>query len=84
MNVKMLGDRVLITPLPKEDNNQSPLLIISNENSVLTAGVVKVGTGVVHVQEQDKILYKEADTFKVNLGNTKYLIIREYDIIAVI
>ena len=82
MNIKVLGDRVLFSEVAQ--TNSSTITVLSENKGVLTGKVHKIGSGVIHVQEDESILYKEQDVYPITYDGKKYLIIREYDIIAVI
>jgi len=82
MNIQILGDRVLLTELAQI--RESTLTIISDNKGVLTGKAVKIGDTVTKVKEENNVLYKEEDTYPITFEGKKLLVIREYDIIAII
>ena len=89
MNIKPLADRVLVLPAPAEEKTIGGIIIPDTaKEKPLQGKVVATGNGTkdeeMVVKEGDTVLYgKYADT-EVEFDGTKYLIMRQSDILAVL
>ena len=94
LNIKPLGDRVVVEPLEKEDTTPSGLVLPETakerpqEGTVLAAGPGRVnddGTRVaMDVKVGDRVLYVKYAGTEFKLNDKKYLILGEKDILAII
>lgn len=94
LNIKPLGDRVVVEPLEKEDTTPSGLVLPETakekpqEGRVLAAGPGRTnddGTRVaMDVQVGDRVLYARYAGTECKLNDKKYLILGEKDILAII
>ncbi len=94
LNIKPLGDRVVVEPLEKEDTTPSGLVLPETakerpqEGTVLVAGPGRVnddGTRVaMDVKVGDRVLYVKYAGTEFKLNDKKYLILGEKDILAII
>jgi chaperonin GroES len=94
MQVKPLGDRVLIKPLEAKDVKKSGIIIPDTAKEKPQEGeVIEVGTGRVteegkqlamEVKKGDKVLYGKYSGTEITIEDTEYLIMRESDILAII
>ncbi len=94
LNIKPLGDRVVVEPLEKEDTTPSGLVLPETakekpqEGTVLAAGPGRVnddGTRVaMDVKVGDRVLYAKYAGTEFKLNDKKYLILGEKDIFAII
>jgi chaperonin GroES len=94
LNIKPLGDRVVVEPLEKEDTTPSGLVLPETakekpqEGTILAAGPGRVnddGTRVaMDVKVGDRVLYAKYAGTEFKLNDKKYLILGEKDILAVI
>jgi len=80
---RILKDRLLIEKISKTQSN-SILDIVEDENGPLQGTVLKIGKLVEDIVEGDVILYRASDALEVTLDNKNLLILREYDIIAIL
>lgn len=93
MNLKPLGDRVIIKQDEAEETTKSGLLLASNAQEKPQRGtVVAVGAGrldkdgnlvVPAVNEGDVVIYSKYGGTEVTVEGTDYLILRADDIYAV-
>ncbi len=95
LNLKPLGDRVVIEPL-EEESSTSPggIIIPDTAKEKPQAGkVVAAGPGrttesgelvKLEVKKGDKVVYSKYAGTEYSSGGTEYLIVRESDILAVI
>ena len=89
MNIKPLADRVLILPAPAEEKTIGGIIIPDTaKEKPLKGEVVAVGHGTkdeeMVLKVGDNVLYgKDAGT-KIKGGRTKYLIMRQSDVLAVL
>ena len=94
MNIKPLGERVLIEPLKEGEVNKGGIIIPDSAKEKPQEGkVIAVGTGKVdesgkvipfNVKEGDTVLLPKYGGTEVKLDDKEYLIVREDDILAVI
>ncbi len=94
LNIKPLGDRVVVEPLEKEDTTPSGLVLPETakerpqEGTVLAAGPGRVnddGTRVaMDVKVGDRVLYVKYAGTEFKLNDKKCLILGEKDILAII
>lgn len=86
MNMRPLGDRVLIDVIEKEDMTAGGLYIPDAAKEKPQLGIVlKVGPGTsdkeMTLNEGDKVLFGKYAGTEVELEDKKYLIMREDDIL---
>ena len=89
MNIKPLADRVLISPTPAEEVTMSGIIIPdSAKEKPLKGTVVAVGNGTkdeeMVLKEGDNVLFGKYAGSEIELDGTKYLIMRQSDVLAVI
>ncbi len=94
MNIKPLGDRVLVKPLEQEEVEKGGIIIPDSAKEKPQEGkVVALGTGKkdddgklvpFNVKKGDKVLMPKYGGTEVKVGDDEYQIVREDDILAVI
>lgn len=89
MNIKPLADRVLISPTPVEEVTAAGIIIPDTaKEKPLRGSVVATGCGTkdeeMVVKAGDEVLFGKYAGSEVELDGTKYLIMRQSDILAVI
>lgn len=89
LNIKPLGDRVVIEPAPAETKTASGIIIPDSAKEKPQEGiVVAVGNGKkdepMTVAVGDKVLYGKYSGTELKLEGKDYLIMREADILAII
>ncbi len=94
MQVKPLGDRVLIKPLEAKDMKKGGIIIPDTAKEKPQEGeVIEVGPGRVtddgkkvpmEVKKGDKVLYGKYSGTEITIEDTEYLIMRESDILAIL
>jgi chaperonin GroES len=96
MNVKPLRDKILVKPKPVEEVSSGGIIIPETaKDSPVQGTILAVGSGILtrdgdhiplDVSVGDNILYKKNGTTitEIEQGGEKYLIMSEYDILAVI
>lgn len=93
MNLKPLGDRVIIKQLEEESTTKSGIIIPDTAKEKSRRGeVVAVGEGryddgklvPMQVKKGDKVIYREYAGDELKLDCEKVLILKQEDIIAVI
>lgn len=96
MNVKPLRDKILVKPKPVEEVSAGGIIIPETAKDVPVEGtILAVGSGILtrdgdhiplDVSVGDIILYKKNGTTitEIEQGGEKYLIMSEYDVLAVI
>jgi len=89
MNIKPLADRVLIKPADAEEKTASGIIIPdSAKEKPLKGSVIAVGSGTkdeeMVLKEGDKVLYGKYAGTEIELDETKYLIMRQSDVLAII
>jgi chaperonin GroES len=96
MTVKPLRDKILVKPKPVEEVSAGGIIIPETAKDVPVEGtILAVGSGILtrdgdhiplDVSVGDSILYKKNGTTitEIEQGGEKYLIMSEYDVLAVI
>ncbi|MDR0698378.1 MAG: co-chaperone GroES [Tannerella sp.] len=89
MSIKPLADRVLIKPADAEEKTASGIIIPdSAKEKPLKGEVIAVGKGTkdeeMILKEGDKVLYGKYAGTEIELNETKYLIMRQSDVLAII
>lgn len=93
MNIKPLGDRVVIQVREEEETTKSGIVLPDAAKEKPQEGVVlAVGSGEVvdgkkvelEVKEGDKIIFSKYAGTEVKVDGEEYLILRQNDILAVL
>lgn len=89
VNIKPLGDRVLVEPQEAEVKTASGIIIPDSAQEKPQRGkVVAVGSGTKDVEMEvsvgDLVLYGKYSGTEIKVEDTDYLIMRQSDILAVI
>jgi chaperonin GroES len=94
MNVKPLGDRVLVQPLEQEEVKKGGIIIPDTAKEKPQEGkVVAIGTGKrdengklipFEVKKGDRVLISKYGGTEIKIDGKDYLIMREDDILGVI
>ena len=94
MNLRPLGDRVVVTPLEKEQQTKSGIVIPDTAKEKPQEGLVAaVGTGRVldsgqrvpmELKVGDKVLYAKYAGNEFKLDDIEYLVVSEKDVLAVV
>jgi len=94
MNLRPLGDRVVVEPVEKESTTASGIVLPESAKEKPQEGkIVAVGPGArndkgervaLDVAVNDVVLYAKYAGTEVKLDDQKYLILRESDILAVV
>jgi chaperonin GroES len=94
MNLKPLGDRVVIKPSDKEEKTKSGILLPDTAKEKPQEGTVQaVGTGRIldngtkvpmELKVGDKILYAKYAGNEFKIDEIDYLIVSEKDVLAVV
>ncbi len=89
VNIKPLGDRVLVEPAPAETKTAAGIIIPDTAKEKPQRGkVIAVGEGKkdepMTVKVGDMVLYGKYSGTEISIDGTEYLIMRESDIYAII
>ena len=93
MNVKPLGDRVVIKNVEMEETTKSGILLTGTaKEKPQMAEVVAVGPGGVvdgkevtmYVHAGDKVIYSKYAGTEVKLDDKEYIVVRQNDILAIV
>ena len=89
MNIKPLSDRVLLVPAPAEERTIGGIIIPDTaKEKPLKGEVVAVGNGTkdeeMIVKVGDTVFYGKYAGTELELDGTKYLIMRQSDILAIV
>lgn len=93
MNLKPLGDRLIVKALKSEDKTKGGIVLPDNaKEKSQQAKVIAVGSGKVigdkivplEVKKGNKILFGKYSGDEVKVGVEEYLIIKESDVLAII
>lgn len=89
MNIKPLADRVLILPAPAEEKTIGGIIIPDTaKEKPLQGKVVAVGQGTkdeeMVLKVNDEVLYGKYSGTEIEFEGTKYLMMRQSDVLAVL
>lgn len=89
MNIKPLSDRVLIEPTAAEEVTMGGIIIPdSAKEKPLKGKVLAVGNGTkdepMVLKEGDEVLYGKYAGTEIEFEGTKYLMMRQNDVLAII
>ena len=89
MNIKPLADRVLILPAPAEEKTIGGIIIPDTaKEKPLKGEVIAAGKGTkdeeMVLKAGDHVLYGKYAGTEIELDGTKYLIMRQSDVLAVL
>ncbi len=94
MNIKPLGDRVVVKPIAQEEKTKSGIVLPDTAKEKPQQGeVLAVGTGKllengqrvpVEVKVGDKVIYSKYAGTEIKLNDEEVLILGERDILAII
>lgn len=93
MNLKPLGDRVIIKQLEAEEKTKSGIVLPTQaKEKPQEAEVIAVGPGGVidgkevtmQVKVGDKVIYSKYSGTEVKFGDEEYIIVKQNDILAIV
>ncbi len=94
MNLRPLGDRVVVKPVEKEEMTKSGIVIPDTAKEKPQKGIVEaVGTGRIldngtrvpmELEVGDEVLYARYSGSEFKLDDVEYLIIPERDVLAIV
>ena len=88
MNIQPLADRVLIKPAPAEEKIGGIIIPDTAKEKPLQGSVVATGNGTkdeeMILKEGDEVLYGKYSGTELEFEGTKYLMMRQSDVLAVI
>jgi chaperonin GroES len=94
MNLKPLGDRVIVTPIEQDDQTASGLFLPETAKEKPQQGkVVAAGPGArkedgdripLDVKVDDTVLYAKYGGTTIKLDGKEYLILKETDVLAIV
>ena len=94
MNLKPLGDRLIVSPIEQEEMTASGIVLPETAKEKPMQGkVLAVGPGarkedgsriVPDVKEGDTVLYAKYAGTEVKISDKKYLILKETDVLAIV
>ena len=88
MNIKPLADRVLVLPAPAEEKIGGIIIPDTAKEKPLHGIVKAAGHGTkdeeMILKEGDEVLYGKYSGTEIELEGTKYLIMRQSDVLAIL
>ncbi len=94
MNIRPLGERVLVERIEQEEKTSSGIIIPDTAKEKPMEGrIVATGSGArdengkiqpLEVKKGDRVLFAKWGGTEVKLGNKEYLIMKESDILAIV
>ena len=88
MNIKPLADRVLVLPAPAEEKIGGIIIPDTAKEKPLQGEVVAAGNGTkdeeMVLKVGDKVLYGKYAGTELEYEGTKYLIMRQSDVLAIL
>jgi chaperonin GroES len=93
MNIKPLGDRVVIKVMESEETTKSGIVLPGTAKEKPMQGeVLAIGSGEIidgkkvplEVKVGDKVIYSKYSGSEIKMDGNEYLIIRQSDILAIV
>jgi chaperonin GroES len=94
MNLKPLGDRVIVEPIEQEEMTASGIILPETAKEKPMQGkVLAVGPGMrkedgsraqMDIKKGDTVLYAKYAGTEVKISDSKYLILKESDVLAIV
>lgn len=93
MNIKPLGDRVVVKPIEAEEVTKSGIVLPGTAKEKPQQGeVIAVGSGEyidgkkveLEVKVGDKVIYSKYSGTEIKIDEQDYLILRQNDILAIV
>jgi chaperonin GroES len=94
MNLKPLGDRVVVKPVEKEERTKSGIVLPDTAKEKPQEGIIEaVGTGRIldngtkvpmELHVGDKVLYAKYAGNEFKIDDIEYLIVSEKDVLAIV
>lgn len=92
MNIRPLGDRVVIKQLEAEEKTKSGIILTGQKEKPQEAEVVAVGPGgmvdgkevKMEVKVGDTVIYSKYSGTEIKLDDVEYIIVKQSDILAVV
>lgn len=94
MNLKPLGDRLMVEPIEQEELTPSGIMLPETAKEKPMQGkVLAIGPGArrengariaMDVSQGDTVLYAKYTGTEVKIENKKYLILKEADVLAIV
>ena len=88
MNIKPLADRVLVLPAPAEEKVGGIIIPDTAKEKPQHGTIVAAGNGTkdeeMVLKEGDEVLYGKYSGTELEVEGTKYLIMRQSDVLAVV
>jgi len=94
MNLKPLGDRLIVEPIEQQEVTASGIVLPETaKEKPMQGSVLAVGPGLrkddgariaMDVKQGDKVLYAKYAGTEVKIGDKKYLILKETDVLAIV
>ena len=89
MNIRLLGDRVVIKRLEAEEKTKGGIILTGNaKEKPQEAEIVAIGPGTSEVKMEvkigDKVLFSKYAGTEVKLDGEEYTILKQEDILAVV
>ncbi len=90
MNLKPLGDRVLVRPLPKEDTTKSGIILPDtvNKESRMEGEIIGLGSGdklaKLNLKAGQKVVFSEYGGSDIKIDGQELKILNHDDLLAVL
>lgn len=85
MELKLLGNRILIRPLETEKRTAGGLVLVDDDPKAMpTAEVIKIGDEVIKIKEGTRVWYNRNAVSSVKIEGIEYYLISEPDILAIL
>ena len=90
MNLKPLGDRVVVKPMPKEETTKSGIILPEtvNKDSRQEGEIIALGNGEklkkLNLQVGQKVVFSEYGGSEIKIDDQDYKILNHDDLLAVI
>jgi co-chaperonin GroES (HSP10) len=86
--MKAIGKYIIIKPIREVDSTTKGGLILAESQRedvrYRTATVIKPGSEVSVIKENDKIYYDKASGFNIEIKKEEYKVIKEHDVVVIL
>lgn len=81
--IKAIGDKVVVEKIAEEGKSVSGIIMLNQVPDITRATVTSVGEKVLDVKVGDIVLFGKYTGNEVEVGSTKFTIVKEEEILAV-
>ncbi len=86
MNIKPLGERIIVKPLKQEEKTEGGIFLpeTASKEKPQQGNVIAVGPDFKGVKKGDKVLFAKYAGTEIEIKDKEYLVLGEDDVLAII